>query len=286
MEKLLFGCYNRKENCMGKRRKTYDELTFVDDFMFCEVLREHPEICQKLAGLVTDRKVNRVSIPETQKQEKFLAGGKGVRFDIYFEDDANTVYDLEMQTTLKAQLPKRTRYYSSMLDMDHLRRGKTYAELPSAYIVFICLEDPFEGDICRYTFQNCCTESPELFLQDGRTIIFINAASLNGASPELQHFLDYLNGKKPDSDLTRMIDNAVQDQRDNEKGRRKYMTLEEHYQEEREEGREEGKEDLLLEMVSTGEISPENGARHLNISTQEFLQRLAESGLALPAKKG
>ena len=37
------------------RRKTYDELTFTDDFMFREVMENHPEICQELAELLTGR---------------------------------------------------------------------------------------------------------------------------------------------------------------------------------------------------------------------------------------
>ena len=39
---------------MGKR-KTYDGLTFTDDFMFREVMENHPEICQELAELLTGR---------------------------------------------------------------------------------------------------------------------------------------------------------------------------------------------------------------------------------------
>ena len=101
------------------RRKTYDELTFTDDFMFREVMENHPEICQELAELLTGRKVLEVRLPEAQKEEKFLYKGRGVRFDIYFEDQANTVYDVEMQTVVRTSIKKRSRYYSSMLDMDH-----------------------------------------------------------------------------------------------------------------------------------------------------------------------
>ena len=36
--------------------------------------------------------------------------GKGVRFDVYGEDD-DTVYDIEMQTSITADIPKRIRYY-------------------------------------------------------------------------------------------------------------------------------------------------------------------------------
>ncbi len=229
------------------KRKTYDELTFTDDFMFCEVLRNHPELCLELAELVTGRKILKIRLPQAQKQEKFLYEGKGVRFDVTFEDDAHTVYDIEMQTTLKKTLNKRSRYYGSMLDMDHLRHGARYSELPNTYIVFICLEDPFTENIACYTFREVCLERPDLKLGDGRSIIFINTKGENGASAELREFCEYLNGHQPASDFTNAINKAVNDQKDDEAGRRKYMTLEEHYEEEREEGRKEGREEGFAE---------------------------------------
>ena len=224
---------------MGKR-KTYDELTFTDDFMFREVMENHPEICQELAELLTGRKVLEVRLPEAQKEEKFLYKGRGVRFDIYFEDQANTVYDIEMQTVVRTSIKKRSRYYSSMLDMDHLRQHMSYSELPDTYIVFICLDDPFHRDSVRYTFRETCEELPDLKLEDGSTIIFINSKGKDGASPELQDFLEYLNGRLPKSDLTEAIDRAVRDQKEDERGRRKYMTLQEHYDIEHEDGVQEG----------------------------------------------
>ena len=222
------------------RRKTYDELTFTDDFMFREVMENHPEICQELAELLTGRKVLEVRLPEAQKEEKFLYEGRGVRFDIYFEDQANTVYDVEMQTVVRTSIKKRSRYYSSMLDMDHLRQHMSYSELPDTYIVFICLDDPFHRDSVRYTFRETCEELPDLKLEDGSTIIFINSKGRDGTSPELQDFLEYLNGRLPKSDLTEAIDRAVRDQKEDERGRRKYMTLQEHYDIEHEDGVQEG----------------------------------------------
>ncbi|MEE3481344.1 MAG: Rpn family recombination-promoting nuclease/putative transposase [Lachnospiraceae bacterium] len=261
---------------METKRKTYDELTFTDDFMFCEVLRNHPELCRDLAELVTGRKVLTVHLPEAQRHEKFLYEGKGVRFDITFEDDAHTVYDIEMQTTLKETLNKRSRYYGSMLDMDHLRRGAKYSELPNTYIVFICLEDPFTENIARYTFQETCLERLDLELEDGRSIIFINTKGENGASAELLEFCEYLNGHQPASDFTNAINKAVNDQKDDEAGRRKYMTLQEHYDEEREIGKAEGIEIGTEKGKAEGiEIGTEKG---IKIGKSEMIQNAVAAG--------
>lgn len=37
--------------------------------------------------------------------------------DVYVEDDNNTVFDIEMQTTKQKDLPKRSRYYQGMIDL-------------------------------------------------------------------------------------------------------------------------------------------------------------------------
>ena len=260
------------------KRKTYDELTFTDDFMFCEVMRNHPELCQELAELLTGRRVLTVRLPQTQKQEKFLYEGKGVRFDVTFEDDAHTDYDIEMQTVLKTGLSRRSRYYSSMIDMYHLKSGTEYSELPDSYIVFICLEDPFKRDIARYTFHETCEELPDCRLEDGRTTIFINSKSSNGASPELIAFFDYLNGRGPSSDLTKAIEQAVLDQRDSEEGRVRYMTLQEHYDEERqigiEIGMEKGEETASLRAVqnllkNNPTLSPNQAMTLIGIPVEE-----------------
>ena len=263
---------------MKTKRKTYDELTFTDDFMFCEVMRNHPELCQELAELLTGRRVLTVRLPQTQKQEKFLYEGKGVRFDVTFEDDAHTDYDIEMQTVLKTGLSRRSRYYSSMIDMYHLKSGTEYSELPDSYIVFICLEDPFKRDIARYTFHETCEELPDCRLEDGRTTIFINSKSSNGASPELIAFFDYLNGRGPSSDLTKAIEQAVLDQRDSEEGRVRYMTLQEHYDEERqigiEIGMEKGEETASLRAVqnllkNNPTLSPNQAMTLIGIPVEE-----------------
>ena len=188
-----------------------------------------------------------------------------------------------MQTVLKAGLSRRSRYYSSMTDMYHLKRGTEYSKLPDSYIVFICLEDPFKKDIARYTFHETCEELPDYRLEDGRTTIFINSQSPNGASPELIAFFDYLNGKAPASDLTKAIEQAVLDQKDSEEGRIRYMTLEEHYKEEREIGKVEGieigtekgikigKSEMIQNAIAAGK-STEQIADVLGLSVKEVRQ--------------
>ena len=35
--------------------KRYEELTFTDDFMFCKVLQNNPDICKELTELILEK---------------------------------------------------------------------------------------------------------------------------------------------------------------------------------------------------------------------------------------
>ena len=56
---------------------------------------------------------------------------KGVRLDIYVESEDGTSYDVEVQTTDKRNLPKRMRFYQSIMDINFLNKGMDYNVLCS-----------------------------------------------------------------------------------------------------------------------------------------------------------
>lgn len=61
-------------------------------------------------------KISHIEYPKSQETIAILADAKSVRLDIYVEDGKNTVYSIEMQTTMNRNLPKRTRYYQGMIE--------------------------------------------------------------------------------------------------------------------------------------------------------------------------
>ena len=210
------------------KAKSYEELRFTDDFMFCKVLTENPELCTMLVETLTGRKPELVVPPLQQKVIKPSSDGQGVRFDVVFEG-SDTVYDIEMQTSLKTALGKRVRYYQSMTDKTHLDAGKYYDKLPNSLIVFICLQDPFRANLPKYTFHHKCDEA-----------MFLNASSEMNCEEGLRQFLAYLRGKKPTTELTGKIDTAVRKAIDDQSGKERYMTLLERDRENAERGKKEG----------------------------------------------
>ena len=53
------------------------------------------------------------------------------------KDDKNMVYNIEMQAIDTKELPKRARYYQSMIDLQLIDRGTDYQELNQCYVIFI-----------------------------------------------------------------------------------------------------------------------------------------------------
>ena len=256
-----------------KERK-FEELKFTDDYMFCKILTENKDICKEVVRLILGCDVKEVVYPDLQKSIEITSDGKGIRLDVYLED-GKTVYDIEMQTTIGKDLPKRSRYYQGMIDLNLINRGAGYSELREAYVVFICLDDLFEKNRSIYTFRNVCIEDKEIELQDASTKVFVNAAgSREGLSRAQIAFLDYVAGKEPSDDFTKKINQEVYRARNKEEWRREYMTLlqrdREKFAEGKAEGMIEGKMEELVALVNDGIISLEVAAKRADMSVDKF----------------
>ena len=106
--------------------KSYDELTFTDDFMFCKVLENNEEICREIIELVTGKRISRISNLQKQRTIELTPDGKGIRLDVIFEGD-DKIYNIEMQNMTNEDLPRRSRYYQGIMDLDMMERGKKYS---------------------------------------------------------------------------------------------------------------------------------------------------------------
>ena len=213
----------------------YEELSFTDDFMFCKVLTTNPELCRELLELIIGKKVGAFARLDQQKPIEITADGKGVRFDVYSEDDQNVVYDCEMQTKDNSNLPKRARYYQGMIDLNLIQKGMRYSELKKSYVIFICLEDVFGKNLPVYTFNYICEQDYSVRLGDEATKVIVNAAgSRNGLSEDMCSFLDFLSKKETNSNFTKELQGAVNESIAKKKWKVEYMTIMEKIREERE----------------------------------------------------
>ena len=197
-----------------------------------------------------------------------------VRLDIYVEDGKETVYNIEMQTTENRNLPKRTRYYQGMIDLNILEKGDNYKDLKRSFVIFVCTFDLFGEGRHIYTFENRCNQNPELDLGDDTTKIILNTkGTIDDVTPEMKKLLDFIDGKEPEDDFTRELDKAVQFVRKNEKWRLDYMTLQMNYQEKYEQGYDEGDRkraiSVAMRMIEANKLSPEEIALYSELTLEQ-----------------
>lgn len=263
--------------------KAFEELQIKDDFMFGVVMR-NPRLCKPFLERVLGIKIGHIEYPKPQEIIDLSTDAKSVRLDIYVEDGKNSVYNIEMQTIRNKNIPKRSRYYQGMIDLNILEKGRSYRDLKQSFVIFVCTFDLFGEGRHIYTFENRCLQNLELSFGDGTTKVILNTkGTLNDTTPELKRLLNFVDGGEPEDDLTRELDEAVRSVRKNEKWRVDYMTLQMHYEEKFEEGMEkgmekgmeQGKKQFVLRMLEDGELPLEKIALYSGLSL-EAVQELKE----------
>lgn len=245
-------------------QKRFEELQLKDDFIFGKVM-QNKAICKKTLEILLGIEIEEIAYPERQKAIEITCQGKSVRLDVYVEDDREVVYNAEMQQKSNRnavmQLPKRSRYYQGLIDLNLIEKGVTYEKLNKSYVIFICTFDPFGMGKYQYTFQNLCRENTELALEDEAVKIFFNTkGNYEDAPKELGKLLAYIETNQPESAFTEELALEVTRAKQNKKWRREYMkellyyhdlkkeAREEGMQEGMQEGRREGREEGKLEI--------------------------------------
>lgn len=210
--------------------KPIEELTIMDDFMFSAVMRQE-KLCKPLLEYILKVKIKEIVYVKPQDTVDATAyDTKSIRLDVYVEDDKGTVYDIEVQTTDKRNLPRRTRFYQSMIDIRAIEKGANYKTLKKSYVIFICNYDPFKKNRYIYSFSNRCDEDPSIKLGDDTYKIVINTKGRIGEiSDGLKAVINYLDTGVAESEYTKELAQEVEFVKSDEKWRREYMLMMEAY---------------------------------------------------------
>ena len=238
-----------------QQKKTLQELTFKNNFMFGAVLLD-PENCKGVIERSIGTEIERVEVSK-EKSIVYNPEFKGVRLDAYAKDEKHTRYNVEMQILPQSALQKRARYYHSQIDMEILHTGIEYAELPDTYVIFVCDFDPFGEEKYRYTKTSTCKEVPELEMNDGAHTIFLSTKGTNEdeVSEELVTFLKFVGAEPSESEkdfkdpFVKRLQNAVREVKASREMGARYMTFQELLKDERKAGRLEGKVEKMRELV-------------------------------------
>ncbi|MCR5598319.1 MAG: Rpn family recombination-promoting nuclease/putative transposase, partial [Lachnospiraceae bacterium] len=123
---------------MGKTKtaKSYEELKFSDDFMFGKIM-EDKELCREVLECLLQQPVGELTEVQTQREFRYTSDGKPIRLDVYNEDSDGRIYDAEMENlnhkmAEQHQLPRRSRFYQSAIDIDCMDKKFSYKRLPES----------------------------------------------------------------------------------------------------------------------------------------------------------
>ena len=80
-----------------------------------------------------------------------------------------------------------------------------------SFVVFVCAFDLINERQYIYTFENRCVENSMLGLGNDTTKIIVHTkGTMDDITPEMKRLLDFIDGKEPESDLARELDEEVQ----------------------------------------------------------------------------
>ena len=263
-----------------------DFRPFTNDFVFAMVMRD-PDICKGIVELLLpNEEIGEVKIatadnflpdkakePEVVPQASLDFGKdmRGVRFDAYVKT-ANEWIDIEMQTTNKQDIEKRSRYYQVLMDTDCLEKGSKFKDLKTTYIVFICTFDYFSLGEPMYVVESYIRKN-NLHFDDGTSKILLNTKCSPDKVPEkLRAFYAYINDPtKVGSKLIEGIDERVKEYNTKE-WREKFVTLEYMIAEAKEEGLEQGRTEGEASGRAEREIEMARAMKGENIDIKTIIK--------------
>lgn len=161
----------------------------IDDTLMRELFRNNLPLAQLVLRIITKKEDLVLISQETQYDMEHLLDARSICLDVLATDSEGRKYNLEIQRNDKGAEPKRARYHSSAMDIEFLKAGQEFDELPITYVIFITEKD-VRGKGCPiYTIERVDTATGELF-GDDEHIIFVNGAYQNA---------------EDDSDLAKLI---------------------------------------------------------------------------------
>lgn len=238
-----------------KKRKTLQELTIKDNFLFAAVMMD-PENCRRVLECALDMSIEHVEV-SSEKSIVYHPEYKGIRLDVYARDEFNTHFNVEMQV-VKSELFKRSRYYHSQMDMEVMLSGEEYEKLPDSYVIFICDSDPVGLKKYRYTMRQTFVEDPVYDYCNGSHTVFLSTKGKNASEvPEqlvkLMKFVDANLSESTenfDDELVSRLQKTIVSIKSNREMRERHMVFEEMMREEFKAGKAEGKAESILELLS------------------------------------
>ena len=178
---------------MSKNKKSLQDLTLLDRFLFAEVM-EDSKTFENILSIILGEDISIKGRPQSEHESRTSPLKRQVRLDVWAEDETDAVYNVEAQKENTKNLPHRSRFYQALIDSKLLDPGEVdFSNMKDCYSIIIAPFDLFGRGLYQYTFQMTCAETGQP-LEDGATRIFLNTHGKNPEDirPELKELLYYM----------------------------------------------------------------------------------------------
>ena len=178
---------------MSKNKKSLQDLTLLDRFLFAEVM-EDPKTFENILSIILGEDISIKGRPQSEHENRTSPLKRQVRLDVWAEDETDAVYNVEAQKENTKNLPHRSRFYQALIDSKLLDPGEVdFSNMKDCYSIIIAPFDLFGRGLYQYTFQMTSAETGQP-IEDGDTRIFLNTHGKNSEdiSPELKELLYYM----------------------------------------------------------------------------------------------
>lgn len=205
--------------------RKWKNLTITDDFIFGKVFSDK-NLCKNLIEILLNVKIKELKLPpEYQKTFQAGANSHGVRFDVYTESE-NEAFDIEIQTTKRADLPLRMRYYQSSMDTSLIHKGQNYSDLKQTYVLFISTVDQFGFGEPVYEIVSVVKNHPEFEFNDRRKEVVYNVKAYEKIDDDnAKSFLEYMATGEAKMKFEKQVAEKVDELKEDEYWKNNYIHI-------------------------------------------------------------
>ena len=269
------------------RYERYKDLlknfTIMNDVFMRNVFKDQ-DCTEYVLQVIMKKKDLKVQEQVIQKDYKNLQGRSAI-LDCVALDGDEKQYNVEIQQDNEGASPKRARYHSGLMDMNTLRAGQDFEELPESYVIFITRDDALGYGLPIYHIRRMIEETQKDF-RDESHIIYVNSRIQDDT--ELGYLIHDLHCRNADEMHSDILAKRVRELKETQKGveimcREMDQIYKEGIEEGIEKGREEGKMETKREnAISMAELgmSIEQIAKVVKENV-ELVQKWIAEGMAL-----
>ena len=174
-----------------KFNEIIQDFCLFDNIFMRICLADDKESIELILSIILPE-IKGLKVTEVKTEYDILSlSNKSVSLDAYAVDETGKLYDIEIQKDDRGATGKKARYNGSLMDLDFLKKGKDYKELPTRYVVMIsengynCYDEPLK----EYVYQS----KDGRLLDDETHIVYVNGQ--NKSDSELGKLIQDLHNK-------------------------------------------------------------------------------------------